>query len=312
VETNALILKLINRQQTDNNTPTNLPEDLTVTKEDLEAIGSLTRHPKEIDFENPTADINTRNIKDPLARVIEKRRLTFIKNWTIIWPTLQYRTNKPAISDKTWKLLAFGQYVDLADFLVQDISQATNDEGTLKTLEGGAISLVKEKRQKIFYLPQWIQAWSRYTKAALIICEARQEELAYHQESVINHCSAFPFDTVYSWDKAKRNNLIETREHTLLSPQYDIDARYLTHRANSRTQTPTTRNRGARYDKTEMCRLFNWIKRCDFGRLCNYKHACDTCSGDHPAKNCNESNNAAGKRRRTNHQSGPEGKRPRI
>src|SRR5205823_12503867 len=134
-----------------------------------------------------------------------KRRLTFIRNWTIIWPHLQQITNRPAIPEKNWKRLAFGQFIELSEFLMQDIRNLTStEEETLKMTEGGKISVAKEHKPKIFSLSQWLQAWSKYMKAALIICAARQDELLYHQEAVISHCSAFPFQTVYDWDRAKR------------------------------------------------------------------------------------------------------------
>jgi len=46
----------------------------------------------------------------------------------------------------------------------------TDSEETLKTTEGRQITLAKEKRQKNFNLAHWLQAWAKYTKAALIIC----------------------------------------------------------------------------------------------------------------------------------------------
>ena len=73
---------------------------LKVMKEDLEVISRSTRQPKEFDFQNQTAGIIIDAIKDPLAKVIEKRRLMFIRNWTIIWPHLQQITNRPAIPEK--------------------------------------------------------------------------------------------------------------------------------------------------------------------------------------------------------------------
>jgi hypothetical protein len=116
-----LIREIENKRAENNNTVKEKDsEELTVTKEDLDAIDTSTRQPQEFNFADQSTDTNIESIRDLLAKVIEKRRLTFIRNWSIIWPRLQSIPNKPAIPDKTWKRLAFGQYIDLAEFLTQD------------------------------------------------------------------------------------------------------------------------------------------------------------------------------------------------
>ena len=313
LDTDNLIDQLRRRNREDNSGENNKDNlNLVVTQDDLNAIGRSTRQPEEFNFTDQTAGIAIENIKDALAKVVEKRRLTFIRNWSIIWPQLQQITNKPALTDKTWKRLAFGQFTELSDFLTQDIRNITTDEDdTLKTAEGGTISLAKEKKQRIYNLSQWLQAWSKYTKAALIICAARQDELAYHQEAVISHCGAFPFETVQNWDRARRFFITEARDQTLLISNYDLDTKYLTHGAY-KYQSASGRNSSSPSNtRTQTCKLFNWTTRCIYGDSCIYKHQCEACGSGHPAKTCNDK--SRGERRyRDDNQPGAAGKRPRI
>src|SRR6185369_1745544 len=120
---------------------------------------------------------------------------------------------------------------------------------------------------------------------------ARKNELAYHQEAVVAHCTAFPFNTVYLWEKAKRFFLTEARGTTLLTPNYDLDSRYLLH-GTSRTQSAPYNNRAQRPTQGNTCHCFNWNRTCEFGRVCKFKHECELCGSDHLAKTCpSRSNN---------------------
>jgi len=203
--------------------------------------------------------------------------------------------------------------VDLSEFLTTDIRQLNTDsEETLKTTEEGQITLAKEKCQKIFNLAHWLQAWAKYTKAALIICASRIDELVHHQEAIIGHCTVFPFETVYNWDRARKFFITKARDQTLLIPNYDIDTKYLIYGNPNKQQTSSGRNnRAGRSNASNTCRLFNWAFKCSFGETCNYKHKCNTCRGSHSAKICSD----RGKRQRRNREESEpttSGKKSRI
>lgn len=287
--------------------------DLRVTKEELQAIDRLSSQPDELDFANPAASIGLRNITDPLARVIEKRRLSFVKNWSTVWPHLQLITNKPLLADRTWKKLAFGQYIELSEFLVQDISlRLIHEESELALTDGRTLSLNKDKRQPITNIALWIQAWERFTSAALIICAARREELRHHQRAVISHCNAFSFETVYLWDRAKRFFLAETRNKTLTTVDQDLDAKYLSpHKATGNHNSTSRTQKSGRDFSKNLCRLFNWRAQCDFGSICAYRHVCEKCGGDHPARTCDNRGGPFNKTRREEHAYATANKRPR-
>jgi hypothetical protein len=288
--TNELILELARRSHIPAPTTQFINDtDIKITSEELVEISNSSKQPREFDFENQLAGIAVHNITDTLARIIEKRRLTFIKNWTTIWPHLQLITNKPEISDKTWKRLAFGQYVELTDFTAQNVNQHTADEESfLKITDIGTITTTKGRKQRITNLPAWLQAWTRYTTAALIICAARQEELTHHQQTVIEHTATFSFDVTYLWERTKRFLITENRSRTLLTPNHDLDAKYLTlHRTSGFNQTTPKNGFTIRQDRKAPCRLYNWKSLCEYGNTCSYKHECEICGREHPARICN-------------------------
>ena len=76
---------------------------LIITKEDLEAIKYIEDPFQEFNFESQSAGISIDNITNSLAKVVEKRWLIFIRNWTIVWPEIQSIINKLSIANCIWK-----------------------------------------------------------------------------------------------------------------------------------------------------------------------------------------------------------------
>ena len=265
-------------------------EQLSISVEEIEAAEKLTKRTRQLG----AVAIDWDSFTDPLAKVIEKRRLFVIKNWNTVWPQLQLLTDKPAISDRTWKRLAFGQYIDLAEFLDKELEQAIEDqEEPLKLTEGGSLKVSRDRKPKITYLAQWVQAWDRYSEAAIIICETRAGELNNHQRKVIKLCADINFEAVYKWDKAKRLALSEERSKTLLSVDYEIDAKYLGYGRGEKTRSQGTKplRNQSRFDSRDLCRSFNWSWNCKYGSTCNFRHECAICAASHPARTCEARNN---------------------
>jgi len=173
--------------------------------------------------------------------------------------------------------------------LTKELEQAIKEEDPpFKVADSGIIHVEREQRNKVTSLTLWVEAWDRYSEAVTILYETRENELALHQRKVIKLCSSLPFETVYTWDKAKRFFLSEERSKTLLTTDYELDARYLIYGKNPK-QTEYGRavesfKAGTRSNDT--CRRFNWSWKCIFGEKCNFKHECATCGGAHPAKTC--------------------------
>ena len=120
-------------------------EQLYITKEEIEAATKNTKHLHKA----RTALLSFEHIADPLAKVIEKRRLFLIKNWTEAWAETQLLSDKPTLPDKVWKRIAFGQYNDIAEFLEKDLDQAVRGSETpFKLTDTGLIRVERERRNK--------------------------------------------------------------------------------------------------------------------------------------------------------------------
>jgi hypothetical protein len=260
-------------------------EQLEITEEELKAAAQ-TAH------QRPRLGLNILNldrITDPLAKVIEKRRLYLIKNWSTIWSQIQLLSDKPGLADKTWKKIAFGQYVDISDCLKRETEQVIKeDESPFRLTDNGLIKIERERKVKINNLPLWVQAWERYSEAVLILYETRQNELAHHQSKVIKLCTEFPFDIVSHWDIAKRIALTESRNQTLITTDTELDTHHLIYARSRKLTEHNTRPRKEtiRSNAAEICKKFNWSRGCEFGRTCLYRHECAICAGNHPAKSC--------------------------
>jgi hypothetical protein len=277
---------LLQQRQTVEKAAETIPDGkLKITKAEREAIANLSRRESLFATAGPTVE----SIVDPYARAIEKRRLLIIKNWNSLWHQLILTTNKPHVPDKIWKKLAFGQYVDLTNFAARRADQAIADDDTdFKLTSVGTLQVNRESKPKINSLPQWLQAWARFTDSTLILYDIRERELSAYRDKVISLCTTFPFDTVHDWDRAKRYSITEKRGKTLLTADYEIDSLYLVFGRNSREAPVTfrTTRETSFHEQGEICRLFNWSWKCHYGTQCKFKHECTACGGKHPAKSC--------------------------
>jgi len=284
---------------------------LRVTKEEEKEIAKESNLPEEINLDEDPTEIALGGITDTLALVIEKRRLAFTYSWPKAWIRIRAVANKPALPEKVWKKLAYGEYTDLSDFNDYHSNQTSSDIDTpFKVADGGQVYFRKERKRTIFNLSHWLEAWSRFTTVTLIICKERKYELSVHQSRVTQFSAVYAFNNVYEWDIARRKYITEHRERTLLCVEHDIDARFL--RLGNHSTRYVEYPDKARYGQSnnrKVCRRYNWSNRCNFGNICLFQHECQFCGGQHPARSCETSGSGAGnKRRNTDYRPGNEKK----
>ncbi|CAG8819898.1 567_t:CDS:2, partial [Cetraspora pellucida] len=189
---------------------------------------------------------------NPKAAETERIRSWWVMNWKKGQKMIEMIPQKPTVTYKLWKALAFGSFVNLHEFIHKnliDSAKEMNDDTTLETSD----------------------AFKAYMDAVLMLYENREQELNTYRDHINELCIKYEFTAVMEYDEDHRVALVTDRDSTLLDRNIEAEGKNF-----DVTTTRKTKDNGWRQP--------NWVNTYwqDGKEIClNWN--CRTCPED---KNC--------------------------
>ncbi|CAG8621131.1 13909_t:CDS:2, partial [Cetraspora pellucida] len=156
---------------------------------------------------------------NPKAVETERIRSWWVMNWKEGQKMIKMIPQKPTLTHKLWKALAFGSFVNLHEFIHKnliDSMKEMNDNTTLETSEGGMISIKKRKHNTTFgNISEWLLAFKAYMDAVLMLYKNREQELNTYRDHINELCIKYEFAAVMEYDEDRRVALVMDRDSTL-------------------------------------------------------------------------------------------------
>lgn len=165
-------------------------------------------------------------MNNPKAIETERIRVWWVMNWTEAQKLIKMLPQKPNLTNRVWKALAFGSFINLQEFAYKnmvDIVKYMDEDTVLQTSENGIISVKKRPRNNTFQIiSEWLLAFKSYMDAVLILYENREQELNTYRDYINELCIKYQFSAVLAYDKNQRIALVMNRDSTLV--EHDIEA----------------------------------------------------------------------------------------
>lgn len=122
-------------------------------------------------------------------------------------PTMSARGT--TLTDKLQRVIANGEYVDLADLLTMNMAPQLTSQpsniGILETTTGETINVLRPQRKRtIDTFDTWLQAWNIYERNIMTTDPQRYFELARYRESIQMANRKFRWAQVYMFDIQSR------------------------------------------------------------------------------------------------------------
>ncbi|CAG8684688.1 7051_t:CDS:2, partial [Cetraspora pellucida] len=118
---------------------------------------------------------------------------------------------KPSLPNKTWKLLAFGSFINFQDFAYKNIVNSMKYESkdtVLQTSKSGAISTKKRTRSTSFKdISEWLMAFKAYIESVLMLYKNHEQELNAYCDYINELCMRYDFAAVIRDIEAEGKNL---------------------------------------------------------------------------------------------------------
>ncbi|RIB30469.1 hypothetical protein C2G38_2152619 [Gigaspora rosea] len=142
---------------------------------------------------------------------------------------LETLPQKPSLSNKLWKMVAFSTFVNLQEFMqksLMDSAKDMNDDTALEMSEGGAIYIKKRKRTMGFEnISEWLLVFKAYMNTVLIIYENRKQELNSCKDHINELCIRYEFIAVIKYDKERSVSLVMDRDSTLIDRSIEAEGK---------------------------------------------------------------------------------------
>ncbi|RIB12225.1 hypothetical protein C2G38_2258749 [Gigaspora rosea] len=163
--------------------------DINMSQASLEGAGEsgartykpMTRKYPTINYEALKEILTIQGFQNIKAAKTERIWLWWVMNWTEGQKMSETLTQKPSLSNKLWKTVAFGAFVNLQEFMQKSLMESTkdmNDDTALEMSEGGTIYVRKRKRAMGFEgISEWLLAFKAYMDVVLIIYKNCEQEL---------------------------------------------------------------------------------------------------------------------------------------
>lgn len=123
---------------------------------------------------------------------------------------------KPSLTNKVWKSLAFGSFINLQEFSHKNIIDNVRhmgEETVLQASDGGAISIKKRSRGSGFQnISEWLLAFKAYMDAVLILYENQEQELNAYRDHINELCVKHDFSAILGYDEDRRIALVMNRD----------------------------------------------------------------------------------------------------
>jgi len=254
----------------------------TISAEDIEFINSINKKPVVSIHDTPIQDYSE---WDRRAAITEKVRIMWTTGWEQGFVNLQLQPNIPYHSKAIWKAIALSSYIELEHFL-SDTMEDRSEETRAIISEEGTVQIEKKSNWKITKGLQWMDAFTNYTRAVTTIYFFRSGEMQEYQQRMLSKIETYGMPAAYQFDKALCRQLEQNRNQTLLSPQPELEARYL--HSGRLLQLPS---RQQSQQQTNICFAFNNKPGCKRS-ICKYLHQCERCrSTKHGAYRCQSTYN---------------------
>ncbi|CAG8816372.1 22778_t:CDS:1 [Gigaspora margarita] len=133
---------------------------------------------------------------------------------------------KPSLTNKMWKSLACGSFINLQKFSYKNMInnvKCIGEDTLLQSSDSGIISIKKCPRNSTFQnISEWLLAFKAYMNAVLILYENREQKLNIYRNHINELYIEHDFLAVLGYDKNQRIALVVNWDAILIDQ--DIEA----------------------------------------------------------------------------------------
>jgi hypothetical protein len=198
-----------------------------------------------------------------------------------------------AVPDPEWANILQGKLTTLPNLLVSLMKNTETDSHKTLTTDGAGRLGVTDTKPKLNSPLSFLEAFTIYTAANLVVFPSRALEMLGYQLNLIRGLRRHKFGNVMSYDQAIRS-ACQAGQHSLLKHDphtYDLWLReahnppeLCSFCLKAHDHTTLCSSDGSQASSLP-CRRFNEL-HCSTAR-CTFAHKCSSCGGPHSAQKCN-------------------------